>query len=193
MRQNQLKNCGYATVEQTYLGAIFVRFVVLSTNWLSKCGSIHVVYNVLSMGLKQNGGDLHFFIRKRRIRKERRADNMKKLSPLYLYTLVTSRHDVVYWTVRVARYESESLWCGQIRVGKYELYIYVIFNCFQVDMSKVNLDIIKPWINRKVTEMLGFEDDVVIGFVFNQLEERVSRSTEGCFPFIYKKTNIYCM
>ena len=41
-------------------------------------------------------------------------------------------------------------------------------------MTKVNLDIIKPWINKKVTEMLGFEDDVVIGFVFNQLEERVS-------------------
>ena len=52
-------------------------------------------------------------------------------------------------------------------------------------MSKVNLDIIKPWINRKVTEMLGFEDDVVIGFVFNQLEERVSHSTEGSFPVIY--------
>jgi len=48
-------------------------------------------------------------------------------------------------------------------------------------MTKVNLDIIKPWINKKVTEMLGFEDDVVIGFVFNQLEERVSLPAAGNF------------
>ena len=40
-------------------------------------------------------------------------------------------------------------------------------------MSKVNLDTIKPWINQRVTELLGFEDDVVIEFVYNQLEERV--------------------
>jgi len=43
----------------------------------------------------------------------------------------------------------------------------------QVDMTKVNLDTIKPWINQKITEMLGFEDDVVIEFIYNQLEERV--------------------
>jgi serine/arginine repetitive matrix protein 1 len=40
-------------------------------------------------------------------------------------------------------------------------------------MTKVNLDTIKPWINGKVTEHLNFEDDVVIEFVYNQLEERV--------------------
>ena len=44
---------------------------------------------------------------------------------------------------------------------------------FQVDMSKVALDTIKPWINEKVTEILGMEDDVVIEFVYNQLDERV--------------------
>ena len=40
-------------------------------------------------------------------------------------------------------------------------------------MSKVNLETIKPWINERVTQMLGFEDDVVIDFVFNQLESQV--------------------
>merc|ERR1712071_415546 len=42
----------------------------------------------------------------------------------------------------------------------------------KVDMSKVALDTIKPWINDKVTEFLGMEDDVVIEFVYNQLDER---------------------
>jgi hypothetical protein len=37
-------------------------------------------------------------------------------------------------------------------------------------MSKVKLDVIKPWIAQKITEILGMEDDVVVEFVFNQLE-----------------------
>lgn len=43
----------------------------------------------------------------------------------------------------------------------------------QVDMSKVKLDVIKPWITTKITQILGMEDDVVIEFVNNQLEEKV--------------------
>ncbi|VVC87595.1 unnamed protein product [Leptidea sinapis] len=42
----------------------------------------------------------------------------------------------------------------------------------QVDMSKVKLDIIKPWITQKITEILKMEDDVVIDYVNNQLEEK---------------------
>uniref|UniRef100_A0A8C7HB49 Serine/arginine repetitive matrix protein 1 n=1 Tax=Oncorhynchus kisutch TaxID=8019 RepID=A0A8C7HB49_ONCKI len=42
----------------------------------------------------------------------------------------------------------------------------------KVDMTKVNLEVIKPWITQRVTEILGFEDDVVIEFIFNQLEEK---------------------
>ncbi len=38
-------------------------------------------------------------------------------------------------------------------------------------MSKVKLDVLKPWIGRKITEILGWEDDVVVEFVVNQLEE----------------------
>uniref|UniRef100_A0A8C9MW47 PWI domain-containing protein n=1 Tax=Serinus canaria TaxID=9135 RepID=A0A8C9MW47_SERCA len=44
----------------------------------------------------------------------------------------------------------------------------------KVDMSKVNLEVIKPWITKRVTEILGFEDDVVIEFIFNQLEVKVT-------------------
>uniref|UniRef100_A0AAV2JGR3 L-threonine 3-dehydrogenase, mitochondrial n=1 Tax=Knipowitschia caucasica TaxID=637954 RepID=A0AAV2JGR3_KNICA len=42
----------------------------------------------------------------------------------------------------------------------------------KVDMTKVNLEVVKPWITHQVTEILGFEDDVVIEFIFNQLEEK---------------------
>ena len=41
----------------------------------------------------------------------------------------------------------------------------------QVDMNKVNLDVIKPWITRAVIDLLGFEDDVVIDYAFSQLED----------------------
>jgi len=40
-----------------------------------------------------------------------------------------------------------------------------------VDMRKVKLDAMKPWIHEKLTEILGFEDDVVIDYAINQLEE----------------------
>ena len=40
-------------------------------------------------------------------------------------------------------------------------------------MAKINLDILKPWITRRLEELLGMEDDVVIEFVFNQLEDKV--------------------
>jgi len=40
-----------------------------------------------------------------------------------------------------------------------------------VDMRKVKLDALKPWIHEKLSEILGFEDDVVIDYAINQLEE----------------------
>lgn len=45
--------------------------------------------------------------------------------------------------------------------------------CFQVDTSKVNVDSLKPWIAQRITELLGMEDDVIVEFVYNQLEVRV--------------------
>lgn len=43
-------------------------------------------------------------------------------------------------------------------------------------MSKIKLDVIKPWIQDKLTEILKIDDDVVVDFVYNQLEEKVSAS-----------------
>ena len=40
-------------------------------------------------------------------------------------------------------------------------------------MSKVNLDVMKPWITKRLQELLGVEDDVVIEYVFNQLDDKV--------------------
>jgi len=40
-------------------------------------------------------------------------------------------------------------------------------------MTKITLDVVKPWITRRLEELLGVEDDVVIEFVFNQLEDKV--------------------
>jgi len=42
-------------------------------------------------------------------------------------------------------------------------------------MGKVNMATIKPWINQRITELLSFEDDVIIGFIYNQLEEKVCK------------------
>jgi len=38
-------------------------------------------------------------------------------------------------------------------------------------MKKVKLDVIKPWITKKISDLLGFEDEVLIGFIFGLLEQ----------------------
>merc|ERR1719511_244555 len=42
----------------------------------------------------------------------------------------------------------------------------------KIDMSKIKLDVLKPWITKRVYELLKMEDDVVVEFIFNQLEEK---------------------
>ncbi|KAI9272428.1 hypothetical protein EDC94DRAFT_555087 [Helicostylum pulchrum] len=42
----------------------------------------------------------------------------------------------------------------------------------KVDMKKVNLDVIKPWISNRITEILGLEDEVVIDYTCSLLEEK---------------------
>lgn len=53
-------------------------------------------------------------------------------------------------------------------------------------MSKIKLDVIKPWMEDKLTEILKIDDDVVVDFVCNQLlDERVRPSkimAEHCLP-----------
>mgnify|MGYP001970855056 CR=1 FL=1 len=41
----------------------------------------------------------------------------------------------------------------------------------KIDMRRVNVDVMKPWIARRVTELLGIEDDVVVLYVFTFLED----------------------
>lgn len=44
----------------------------------------------------------------------------------------------------------------------------------KVNMKKVNMDVIKPWIAKRVTELLGgLEDEVLIGLIYNELEQQV--------------------
>jgi hypothetical protein len=37
----------------------------------------------------------------------------------------------------------------------------------------VKLEAIKPWISEKIVSILGFEDDIVIGYVMEMLVETV--------------------
>ena len=38
----------------------------------------------------------------------------------------------------------------------------------------MKLDVLKPWIGKRVAEFIGMEDDVVVEFIFNQLEAKVN-------------------
>ena len=42
----------------------------------------------------------------------------------------------------------------------------------KINMDKINLDVIKPWITMRINEILGIEDDVVIEYIMSQLEEK---------------------
>ncbi len=41
----------------------------------------------------------------------------------------------------------------------------------KIDLSRVKMDVMKPWIAKRVADFLGIEDDVVVEFIFNQLED----------------------
>lgn len=49
----------------------------------------------------------------------------------------------------------------------------------------MKLDVIKPWITTKITQLLGMEDDVVVEFVYNQLEEKVRQQLYRRTTFVY--------
>ncbi|KAJ7243940.1 PWI domain-containing protein, partial [Mycena rebaudengoi] len=40
-----------------------------------------------------------------------------------------------------------------------------------VDMRKVNLNVIKPWIAKKIVELVGIEDDILIGYALELLDD----------------------
>jgi serine/arginine repetitive matrix protein 1 len=41
----------------------------------------------------------------------------------------------------------------------------------QVDMSKVNLEVLRGWVAKKTVELLGTEDEVLTNFVADMLEK----------------------
>jgi len=41
----------------------------------------------------------------------------------------------------------------------------------QVDMRKINLTVIRPWIAKKIIELVGFEDEVVVEYAMGLLED----------------------
>ena len=42
----------------------------------------------------------------------------------------------------------------------------------KVDLKKVNWEVMKTWIAQRVTELLGVEDEVLVGYVYEQLENK---------------------
>ena len=56
-------------------------------------------------------------------------------------------------------------------ISLWEIFFKCVIN-EQIDMKKVDLDVLKPWIEKRVTEILTFEDDVVIEFIYNSLSEK---------------------
>ncbi|GFZ19849.1 splicing factor PWI domain-containing protein [Actinidia rufa] len=47
-----------------------------------------------------------------------------------------------------------------------------------VDMTKVKMDVVRPWIANRVTEFLGFEDEVLINFIYGLLDGKVVNGKE---------------
>lgn len=48
----------------------------------------------------------------------------------------------------------------------------------KVDISKVSMDVMKPWIARRITELLGFEDDIVVDFCVAQLQDPAEKGLD---------------
>ena len=56
----------------------------------------------------------------------------------------------------------------------------------QVDMRKVNLQVMRPWIANKVIELVGFEDEVVVEYAMGLLEDESQPvSWTSCLHPIY--------
>jgi len=58
-----------------------------------------------------------------------------------------------------------------------------------VEMGKVSWDIMKPWINRRITELVGFEDDILISYCLEQLTPHTD-SDGNSNPICPKKLQI---
>jgi len=52
-----------------------------------------------------------------------------------------------------------------------DVWLLLTTNVAKVDMRKVNLDVIRPWVAKKVVELVGFEDEVVVEYAMGLLED----------------------
>lgn len=54
-------------------------------------------------------------------------------------------------------------------------------------MRKVNLNVIRPWIAKKITELIGFEDEVVVEYAMGLLEDEQQpvRPSQRLFSYIF--------
>lgn len=65
----------------------------------------------------------------------------------------------------------------------------------KVNLKKIDWTVMKEWIAKRVTELLNFEDEVVIGYIFEQLDpSKVSNGKEihvNLVPFLEKNTSLF--
>jgi len=56
-------------------------------------------------------------------------------------------------------------------------------------MHKINLAVIRPWIAKKIVELVGFEDELVVEYAMGLLEDESQPVRFLCFllqlPFFY--------
>jgi len=50
----------------------------------------------------------------------------------------------------------------------------------KVDMRKVNLSVIRPWVVKKIVELVGFEDEVVVEYAMGLRETCRHQIPGGC-------------
>lgn len=62
----------------------------------------------------------------------------------------------------------------------------------RVDMRKVKLDVLKPWITKRMVEILAYEDEVVIGLILNTLEAKQVQQYVSTDSILMHKIAIAC-
>ena len=46
----------------------------------------------------------------------------------------------------------------------------------KVDTRKINRDVVQAWVTQKIYSLVKFEDEILAGFVMENLQERVTRT-----------------
>ena len=80
---------------------------------------------------------------------------------LHENVFTTSFHELHFWHWHNSKFVRVTLKMNQNSI------------VFWKRCNQVKLDVLKPWITKRTTELLKMEDDVVVEFIFNQLEEKV--------------------